>query len=44
VLLILPWALPQYITALTWRGMFNYEYGAVNLFITKYLGLNPWPG
>jgi len=25
VLLILPWALPQYITALTWRGMFNYE-------------------
>jgi arabinogalactan oligomer / maltooligosaccharide transport system permease protein len=41
VLLILPWALPQYITALTWRGMFNYEYGAVNLFITKYLGLSP---
>ncbi len=33
VLLILPWALPQYITALTWRGMFNYEYGAVNLFL-----------
>ncbi len=31
VLLILPWALPQYITALTWRGMFNYEYGAINL-------------
>ena len=22
-LLILPWAVPQYITALTWRGMFN---------------------
>ena len=41
VLLILPWALPQYITALTWRGMFNYEYGAVNLFITKYLRLPP---
>ena len=39
VLLILPWALPQYITALTWRGMFNYEYGAVNLLITKYLHL-----
>jgi arabinogalactan oligomer / maltooligosaccharide transport system permease protein len=35
VLLILPWALPQYITALTWRGMFNYEYGAVNLIISK---------
>ena len=41
VLLILPWALPQYITALTWRGMFNYEYGAVNLLIVKYLHLSP---
>ena len=41
VLLILPWALPQYICALTWRGMFNYEYGAVNLFITRYLHLSP---
>jgi len=41
VLLILPWALPQYITALTWRGMFNYEYGAVNLLLTKYLSLDP---
>ena len=41
VLLILPWALPQYITALTWRGMFNYEYGAINLLIVKYLHLPP---
>jgi arabinogalactan oligomer/maltooligosaccharide transport system permease protein len=41
VLLILPWALPQYICALTWRGMFNYEYGAVNLFIVKYLHMSP---
>lgn len=38
ILLILPWAVPQYITALTWRGMFNAEYGAVNLFL-KQLGL-----
>jgi ABC-type sugar transport system permease subunit len=38
-LLILPWAIPQYIVALTWRGMFNYEYGAINLIITKYLNL-----
>lgn len=30
VLLIIPWAVPQYITALTWRGMFDYEFGAVN--------------
>jgi len=41
IALILPWALPQYISALTWRGMFNYEYGAVNLIITKYLHLTP---
>ncbi len=39
ILLILPWALPQYITALTWRGMFNYEFGAINLAITRYLNL-----
>jgi arabinogalactan oligomer/maltooligosaccharide transport system permease protein len=38
-LLILPWALPQYITALTWRGMFNYDYGAINVVLTRYLQL-----
>ena len=38
ILLILPWAVPQYITALTWRGMFNSEYGAVNLFLEKVFG------
>ena len=41
VLLILPSTLPQYIAALTWRGMFNYEFGAINLLITKYLHLPP---
>ena len=43
-LLILPWAMPQYISALTWRGMFNYEYGAVNLILTRLLHLPavPW--
>ncbi len=43
-LLILPWAMPQYISALTWRGMFNYEYGAVNLILRKVLHLPavPW--
>jgi arabinogalactan oligomer / maltooligosaccharide transport system permease protein len=39
VLLIIPWAVPAYITALTWRGMFDYEYGAINLLITKYLSM-----
>ena len=41
ILLILPWAVPQYITALTWRGMFNFEYGAVNLFLNKLFSADP---
>ena len=46
VLLILPWAIPAYITALTWRGMFNAEYGAINLILTHVPGLDPvnWLG
>jgi len=39
-LLILPWAMPQYISALTWRGMFNLEYGVINLMLGK-LGIAP---
>ncbi len=39
ILLIIPWAVPAYITALTWRGMFDYEFGAVNQFIR---GVNAW--
>lgn len=39
MLLILPWAIPQYVVALTWRGMFSYEYGSINLIIQKYLNL-----
>lgn len=35
VLLVIPWAVPAYITALTWRGMFDYEYGAVNLILER---------
>ncbi|MFN0253804.1 MAG: carbohydrate ABC transporter permease [Kofleriaceae bacterium] len=30
MLLILPWAIPNYITALIWKGMFNTEYGGIN--------------
>ena len=29
-LLVLPWAVPNYITALIWRTMFDAQYGAVN--------------
>ena len=44
VLLIVPWAVPNYITALIWKGMFNKEFGAVNLFLEKIqllLGMEP---
>lgn len=40
-LFIIPWAVPQYITALTWRGMFNQEYGPINIFLQRFLHLSP---
>ncbi|MEZ4339875.1 MAG: extracellular solute-binding protein [Sandaracinaceae bacterium] len=40
VLLILPWAVPNYVTALAWRGMFHFEYGAVNTLLAA-LGVEP---
>ncbi|MEL7370953.1 MAG: sugar ABC transporter permease [Myxococcota bacterium] len=30
VVLILPWAVPNYITALIWKGMFHKQFGAIN--------------
>ncbi|MFO7735850.1 MAG: extracellular solute-binding protein [bacterium] len=33
VLLILPWAVPNYITALIWKGMFNRQFGAINAIL-----------
>jgi arabinogalactan oligomer/maltooligosaccharide transport system permease protein len=33
VLLIIPWAVPSYITALTWKGMFDRQFGAVSAVI-----------
>jgi arabinogalactan oligomer / maltooligosaccharide transport system permease protein len=41
-LLILPWAMPQYISALTWRGMFNVEYGVINQLLAR-VGVAPVP-
>ena len=40
-LLIIPWALPQYIAALTWRGMFNQEYGSVNIALNHFFNMSP---
>jgi len=35
VLLIVPWAVPSYVTALAWRGMFHRQFGAVTALTTK---------
>lgn len=43
VLLILPWAVPQYITALTWRGMFTTDSGAINAILKYAFAFSPLP-
>jgi arabinogalactan oligomer/maltooligosaccharide transport system permease protein len=40
VLLILPWAIPNYITALLWKGMFHRQFGAINALLGL-VGLEP---
>jgi arabinogalactan oligomer/maltooligosaccharide transport system permease protein len=40
VLLIVPWAVPSYITALIWKGMFHAQFGAINGLLDL-LGLGP---
>lgn len=40
VLLILPWAIPNYITALVWRGMFHPQFGVINQFL-QMIGMQP---
>lgn len=40
ILLILPWAIPSYITALVWRGMFHPQFGVINQFLQMF-GMAP---
>jgi len=40
VLLILPWAVPSYITALVWKGLFHRQMGAINSLL-EWFGLEP---
>jgi len=40
VLLIVPWAVPNYITALIWKGMFHRQLGAINA-ILGWFGVEP---
>jgi arabinogalactan oligomer/maltooligosaccharide transport system permease protein len=41
VVLVIPWAVPAYITAISWRGMFDSQFGSVNHVIAAYNGLVP---
>lgn len=38
VLLILPWAMPNYITALIWKGMFHQQFGVINQVVQMFGG------
>ena len=40
ILLILPWAIPNYITALVWRGMFHPQFGVINQ-VLQLFGMAP---
>jgi arabinogalactan oligomer/maltooligosaccharide transport system permease protein len=40
-LFVLPWAVPGYITALTWRNMYDDRFGAINLLLAQ---INTWLG
>jgi arabinogalactan oligomer / maltooligosaccharide transport system permease protein len=40
VLLIVPWAVPNYITALMWKGMFHRQFGAINGLLDA-VGIEP---
>jgi arabinogalactan oligomer/maltooligosaccharide transport system permease protein len=40
VLLIIPWAVPSYVTALAWKGMFHRQTGAMNAILAA-LGVEP---
>jgi arabinogalactan oligomer/maltooligosaccharide transport system permease protein len=40
VLLIVPWAVPSYVTALAWKGLFHRQYGAINALLAL-VGVEP---
>ncbi|HCW03242.1 MAG TPA: sugar ABC transporter permease [Clostridium sp.] len=45
LILILPWAMPEYIVALTWKGLFNEEFGTINVVLKTLFGSDamiPW--
>ena len=43
-LLVFPWAIPQVIACLAWRGEFHFEYGFINILLQRLGELVPWLG
>jgi arabinogalactan oligomer/maltooligosaccharide transport system permease protein len=33
--MIVPWAMPSFITLLVWKGMYNYQYGIINALLAE---------
>ena len=33
--MIVPWAMPSFITLLVWKGMYNYQYGVINALLSE---------
>lgn len=42
-ILILPWAVPGFITILVFAGLFNDSFGAINMSILSFLNISPIP-
>lgn len=40
VLLVVPWAVPSYVTALAWKGLFHRQFGAINAILAA-VGVEP---
>lgn len=40
--IVFPWAIPQVIAVLAWRGEFHFEYGFINVMLQR-MGLQPIP-
>ena len=42
MILLIPWAMPSFISAFSWKWLYNYEYGFINLMLVK-AGISPIP-
>lgn len=43
IILLIPWAVPSFISAFSWNWLFNYDYGFINLVLNKFSFISiPW--